>query len=132
MKYTTFACEMICITKRFVTFNKYARNFTFHKEMKTTLSHTHAGLCLSQLHAQIIWNTLGMHMYKMKTIKKNAEVYITHTHETAVPQQKWNLRHTTRQVSHDKLSPQINTGNTPNLNNSTIWSSRPVIGSGRS
>jgi len=52
MKYTKFVYEMIHITKRCVTFNKYARNFNFHNEMKTTvtLSDTHAALCLSQLH----------------------------------------------------------------------------------
>jgi len=54
----TFAYEMIRITKC-VTFNKYARNFNFRNEMKTTitLSHTHAASCLSQLH-----ETSGMHM----------------------------------------------------------------------
>ena len=52
MKDTTFAYEMIRIKKRCVMFNKYARNFNFHNEMKTTvtLSHTHAVLCLPQLH----------------------------------------------------------------------------------
>jgi len=28
MKYTVFAYEMICVTKRCVTFNTYARNLT--------------------------------------------------------------------------------------------------------
>ena len=41
-EYTTFAYEMICITKRCVTFNKYARNFTFYNEMKTTITLSHA------------------------------------------------------------------------------------------
>jgi len=52
MKYTTFAYEMIHITKRCVTFNKYASNFNFHNEMKAkiTLSHSHAALYLPQLH----------------------------------------------------------------------------------
>ena len=42
MKYTTFAYEMIRITKCFVTFNKYARNFNFHNETKTALTLSHA------------------------------------------------------------------------------------------
>jgi len=42
MKYTTFAYEMIRITKGFVTFNKYARNFNFHNETKTALTLSHA------------------------------------------------------------------------------------------
>jgi len=51
MKYTAFAYEMIRITKGFVTFNKYARNFNFHNEMKTTVTLSYAMLhCLSQLH----------------------------------------------------------------------------------
>jgi len=52
MKYTTFAYKMILKTIRYVTLNKYARNFNFHNEMKNTVtpSHTHAALCLSQLH----------------------------------------------------------------------------------
>jgi len=29
-------------------------------------------------------------------------VYVTHVEEAAVPQQKWNLRHTKRRMSHDK------------------------------
>ena len=39
-------------SQRYVTLNKYARNFNFHNEMKNTVtsSHTHAALCLSQLH----------------------------------------------------------------------------------
>jgi len=42
---------MICVTKRCVTFNKHARNFNFHNEMKTTvtLSHTHAALFLCRM-----------------------------------------------------------------------------------
>jgi len=48
MKYTTFAYEMIRVTKGFVTFNKYARNFNFHNEVKTTVTLSHATLhCLS-------------------------------------------------------------------------------------
>ena len=51
MKYTTGAYEMIRITKRFVTFNKYAGSFNFHNEMKTTVTLSHAMLlCLSQLY----------------------------------------------------------------------------------
>jgi len=51
MKYTTFTYEMIHITKGFVTFNKYARNFNFHNKTKTALTLPHAILhCLSQLH----------------------------------------------------------------------------------
>jgi hypothetical protein len=46
MKYT-FTNEIILITIRYVTFNKYARHFKFHNEMKNrvTLSHTHTALC---------------------------------------------------------------------------------------
>ena len=42
---------MIHITKRLVTFNKYARNFNFHNEMKATitLSHSHVALCLPHI-----------------------------------------------------------------------------------
>ena len=48
----TFAYEMIRITKRCVTFNKYARNFNFHNEMKTTITLLHTPMlrCLSQVH----------------------------------------------------------------------------------
>jgi len=42
MKYTTFAYEMIRITKGFVKFNKYAKNFNFHNETKTALSLSHS------------------------------------------------------------------------------------------
>jgi hypothetical protein len=54
MQYTTFANEMILITIRYVTFNKYATHFKFHNEMKNrvTLSHTHAAL-LHTRHAYI-------------------------------------------------------------------------------
>jgi len=47
--HTRFVYEMIRITKRCVTFNKYARNVNFHNEMKTTvtLSETHAALSFS-------------------------------------------------------------------------------------
>ena len=44
MKYTTFVYEMIPITKGFVTFNKYARNFNFHNETKTALTLSQATL----------------------------------------------------------------------------------------
>jgi hypothetical protein len=66
-KYTTFAYEMIRITKHCVTFNKYAKNFNLLNEMKTTITlpHTHAALCLSQLH-----ETLDMSIYKMKSVKR--------------------------------------------------------------
>ena len=54
MKYTTFAYEMIRITKGFVTFNKYARNFNFHNESKTALTLSPAIL----------------HIYEMKSVTR--------------------------------------------------------------
>jgi len=65
-----------------------------------------------------------------------AVVYVTHIEETAVPQHKWNLRHTKRRMSHGKLSAQICQMHrdkcSADLWVSTIWNSRPVIGPGRS
>jgi hypothetical protein len=78
MKYTTFANEMILITISYVTFNKYARHFKSHNEMKNrvTLSYTHATLCY----------TPGMHIYKMKSVTrircKLRYTYITHCDST--------------------------------------------------
>ena len=61
MKYTTFAYEMIRITKGFVTFNKYARNF--HNETKTALTLSHAIL----------------HIYEMKSVtRKRCSLRYTH------------------------------------------------------
>ena len=55
---------MIRIKKGFVTFNKYARNFNSHNEMKTTITR-HAGLSFS-----LAWNTPRMHTYKMKYVRR--------------------------------------------------------------
>ena len=66
---------MIRITKRCVTFNKYASNLNFHNEMKATLtlSHSHAALCLPQ-------NTPGMHIHKMKSVtRKRCSLRNTYT-----------------------------------------------------
>ena len=53
---------------RFVTFNKYAINFNFDNEMKTTVTLvTHDVLCLS-----VPLSTTGMHIpiYKMKSVTR--------------------------------------------------------------
>jgi len=96
--------EMICITKRCVTFNKYARNFNFHNEMKATvtLSHSHAALYLPQLH-----ETPGMHIYKMKSVtRKRCRLRYTYTRNCGSTKEIKLTPHK-RRISHDKFSTQI-------------------------
>jgi hypothetical protein len=78
MKYTTFVYEMICITKRFVTFNKYTRNFNFHNEMNTTatltpllrrMKHTrHAHIYIYLCVCVCVY--IYMYIYKMKSVTR--------------------------------------------------------------
>jgi hypothetical protein len=107
---------MTRITKRCVTFNKYAKIFNFLNKMKTTITlpHTHAALCLSQLletHRACIY-------IKWNPWKENALICIIDKQETAVPQKKWNLRHTTRRMSHDKFSTRTCNRTAPATNRS--------------
>jgi len=114
-------------TKRCITFNKYARNFNFHNEMKATItrSHSHVALCLPQLH-----ETPGMHIYIMKSITRKR--CILHYTRNCGSTKKWNL------APHKNGCPTINVLHnsvvalhlhpTTRSMVSTIWNSRPVIG----
>jgi len=85
-------------------FNIYARNFNFHNEMEATITltkHIH-NLCTRPICVAsffVPWNTPGMHIIYPK--QENAVVCVR---GTAIPQKKWNLLHTKRQMSHDRFS----------------------------
>ena len=117
---------MILKTKRRVMFNIYARNFNFHNEMEATITltkHIH-NLCTRPICVAsffVPWNTPGMHIIYPK--QENAVVCVR---GTAIPQKKWNLLHTKRQMSHDRFSSKNLTSYTQFIPQASI--SRPVIG----
>ena len=122
---------MIRITKRCVTFNKYARNFNFHNEMKAaiTRSHSHVALCLPQLHET-------HQAYKMKSVtRKRCSLRYTYTRNCGstkeiilTPHKKTDVP---RYIFCTNLTTPVNrtTGHHPATRSvfSTICNSRPVI-----
>jgi len=74
MKYT-FAYEIICITKGFVTFNKYARNFNIHNETITAVTPSHA--------------ILHIYIYEMKSVtRKCCSLRYTHRRSGSTKEMK--------------------------------------------
>ena len=114
MKYTIFAYEMICIMKRSVTLNKYARNFNFHNEMKATItrSHSHVELCLPQLHET---HQACIYIYKNEICNKKTLQFALYIYKKLRFHKKMK-RHTKSQMTHDKFSAQICSSTTPALN----------------
>jgi len=122
---------MICIMKRSVTLNKYARNFNFHNEMKATItrSHSHVELCLPQLHET---HQACIYIYiKMKSVtRKRCSLRYTYTRNCGSTK-KWNTTQKARWPTINFLHKSVaalHLHPTTRSVDSTIWSSRPVIG----